>query len=115
MAPCPITENGVVRNMSGRGYPNGPWPVAEVVDAVESLRELGRHRFIGDTISITDSNHIAPADPNVTSKRLTDSYRVALSGSNDATFVTLDLRLVTAGVVSKLARVLYLDPTVSPR
>lgn len=106
---CPITENGAVRIMSGAHYPTGALPVPEVVDALQSLGAIGQHRFIGDTLSITDPRYFA-ADRIAGSKRLTDAYMVALAAAHDATFVTLDHRLATAGVVSPDAQVVFLTP-----
>lgn len=105
---CPITENGVVRIMCGTGYPTGPLPISEVVDALLSLCEDEHHGFAEDSISVTDPHHFT-VDHIVSSRRLTDAYLVALSAAIDAVFVTLDRRLVKSGVVAAGAEVMYLE------
>ncbi len=52
-ASCPITQNGCVRIMSQRGYPN-PLPAAEVAERLAEAASTKHHRFWPDDVSLLD-------------------------------------------------------------
>lgn len=93
----PTTENGVVRIMSNRGF-SGAWVApGNVVESLQSLIRLGKHRFVPDDITLTDSQAIIR--PNLlASNQVTDSYLLAVAVKNDAVLATLDRRLSPVAV-----------------
>lgn len=87
-ASCPLTQNGFVRVISGRGYKRP----ARMVDALAMLRgqiDQSGHEFWPDELSITDLqtfDHRYLLGP----KQITDAYLLALAVKNGGRLVTLD-------------------------
>ena len=91
----PTTQNGTVRIVSHPKYPNAQ-PVPVVLESLESLTRVGRHRFEADGVSLLD-----PGVSRVnllSSSQVTDTYLVRLAVSLGATLATFDTRIVTTAV-----------------
>jgi len=97
-ATCPITENGVLRIVGHRRYPNSPGSPAAVAELLAAFLELPGHAFWPDDVSLLDRTHVHSArllDP----AHVTDTYLLALALSHDGQLATLDQRLVTDAVI----------------
>lgn len=87
-ATCPITQNGMIRIMSQRGYPRA----STTHDMALRLREATAaptHTFICDDISFTDAIRVH-ADGVLTAASTTNIYLLALAVSHNARFVTFN-------------------------
>jgi uncharacterized protein len=88
-ASCPITENGVVRIMSGASYrQQQPYSAAEVIKRLSLFADSTNHEFWPDTLSICDKRVFDATE--VYSRQLTDGYLLALAVGRNARLVTLD-------------------------
>lgn len=95
-ASCPITQNGYLRIVTQKSYPN-------TISIQEAFRKLSRavatpdHEFLTDDISLLDQQHIS--HQHIQGHReLTDIYLLALSVSHGARFVTLETGMSRAAV-----------------
>ncbi len=103
----PTTENGVVRIMSSRGFSGAGIAPGSVVESLHSLIQHGKHRFVPDDVTLTDSQAITT--PNLlASSQVTDSYLLAVAVKNDAVLATLDRRLSPIAVRNGANHILYL-------
>jgi len=93
-ATCPITENGLLRIVGHPKYPNSPGPPSAVVGTLAALRAIPGHAFWTDSISLVDSDFVAPALLS-THARVTDSYLLALARAHQGRLATLDAKLAT--------------------
>ena len=87
-ASCPLTQNGFVRIVSGRGYSN-PFHIADAFAALSSQLADPAHEFWPDSISITDTklfDHSQILGP----KQITDIYLLGLAVANGGRFVNFD-------------------------
>ena len=88
---CPLTQNGYLRIVCQRRYPNS----LNFHDALARLRVAiasQYHRFIADDISLVDETIIHHR--SITSHgQLTDAYLLGLAIVHDARLVTLDTRI----------------------
>lgn len=92
-ATCPITENGVIRIVGDRRYPNSPgWPatVADKMRSMIRLSVLARPNQFGRC----RSRRLLPLTPG----QVTDTYLLALARSYDGKLATFDRRLSTLAV-----------------
>ena len=96
-ATCPITENGVVRIISGTRYQNPPKSVPGVMALVRSLRSLPGHTFWPDDLSLFYTTRIAPEKLR-TFNQITDAYLLAIAVANDGRFVTFDRRIMANAI-----------------
>ena len=96
-ATCPLTENGVVRIVGHRKYPNSAGPPAAVAPIVARLRTLPGHVFWNDDLSLVDSD-LVDVDQIMTPGQVTDSYLLALAVKNRVQLATFDRRLSTRAV-----------------
>lgn len=96
-ATCPMTENAVMRIVGHPKYPNTPVSPAAVVSIVAGLRELPRHRFWADDLSLVASGLINPARI-LTSAQVTDTYLLALAKAHGGKLASFDRRLSTVAV-----------------
>lgn len=92
---CPITENGAARIISLKSY-SAPRPVHEVVDALRTLTEVGRHEHIPDDVSLLGPD-IQPRRIRGSSQ-VTDSYLALLAHKHGAKLATLDRRISAAAL-----------------
>lgn len=107
-ASCPITENGAIRIISQPRYPNTPGSTPLVVEALRGLRQVGRHRFWADDISLLDEGPVS-IDCIATSKHVTDTYLLALAAAKGGKLATLDRRLSTAALSDGAAALELID------
>lgn len=96
-ATCPITENGVIRIVGDRRYPNSPGSPATVADMMRSMRLLSGYQFWQDRISLVDAGLVASSHILIPGQ-VTDTYLLALAKSYDGKLATFDRRLSTLAV-----------------
>lgn len=96
-ATCPITENGVIRIVGDRRYPNSPGSPATVADMMRSMRLLSDYQFWHDRISLVDASLVASSHI-LTPGQVTDTYLLALAKSYGGKLATFDRRLSTLAV-----------------
>jgi toxin-antitoxin system PIN domain toxin len=87
-ASCPITQNGCVRIMSHRSYPNA-LPVQGVMERLAEATQSKVHEFWHDDVSLLDS-HVADPTRIHGPRQLTDLYLLALAVGHKGRFVTFD-------------------------
>jgi len=97
-ATCPVTENGVLRIVGHRRYPNSPGTPAVVVELLIPLRKLSGHAFWPDDISLFDRKRVNTAHL-LDSTHITDTYLLALAHAYGGQLATFDQRLVTDAVI----------------
>lgn len=90
-ATCPLTENGCVRIMAGRGYPSR-LPPYEVAARLREATSTDYHQFWSDSVSILEP-HIIDWHQVVGPAQITDAYLLSLAVANQGRFVTFDRRL----------------------
>lgn len=93
-ATCPITENGVIRIVGNRNYPNSPGSPAAAASVVAKLCELSGHIFWPEDISLLDEGHFA-RDALLTPTQVTDTYLLGLAARHGGKLATLDRRMTT--------------------
>ena len=101
---CPTVENGVVRIVSGPRYPGVTTTPAQMLERLESLRALGRHEFVPDSLSLLDDS-IFRRRSLLGSRQVTDTYLLGIAAHHGAVLATLDTRLVTNAVIDGNAHV----------
>jgi toxin-antitoxin system PIN domain toxin len=106
-ATCPITENGVIRILSGLHYAGISRHLSEVINSVLSLRQAAGHVFWPDDISILDAAVIQAAEFG-SSRQITDTYLLALAVHHGGQLATFDRRLRTDAVIGGNAALVLL-------
>ncbi|MFO1409022.1 MAG: TA system VapC family ribonuclease toxin [Steroidobacteraceae bacterium] len=101
-ASCPITQNGCLRVMSARGYPN-PLPVALVAQRLGEATRQSVHEFWPDEVSILDASTVDTAKIH-SPKQLTDLYLLALATRRGGRLVTFDQGIALEAVKGATAR-----------
>ncbi len=96
-ASCPLTENGVLRVVGDRRYPNSPGTPMAVGELLAGLLDLPGHTFWADDISLFDTGKIEMSRL-LNSRQVTDSYLLALAITHGGQLATLDRRLVASAV-----------------
>jgi toxin-antitoxin system PIN domain toxin len=88
-ATCPLTENSVVRVLSGAAFRNPPYRAVELIETLTALRGVGGHHFWPATVSLTDQ---AVFDPAYIAghKQLTDVYLLGLAKVSGGALATFD-------------------------
>ena len=88
---CPLTQNGYLRIVCQRRYPN-PLSFHDALWRLRAAIASQNHRFIADDISLVDETIIH--HQNITSHgQLTDAYLLALAVEHGARLVTLDTHI----------------------
>ena len=87
-ASCPISQNGCLRVMSNRSYPN-PVPLGNVVERLAEASSSRHHQFWPDDVSLLDP-HVHPRNRILSSRQLTDAYLLALAIAHGGRLVTFD-------------------------
>ncbi len=88
---CPLTQNGYLRIVCQRRYPN-PLNFDGALARLSVAIASQYHRFIADDISLADETIIH--HQNITTHgQLTDAYLLGLAVTHDAQLVTLDTRI----------------------
>lgn len=76
-ATCPLTQNGFVRIISQRNYPN-PFDLPDAVAALRAAVALPDHEFWTDDFSLLDASHIDHSRL-LGPKQITDVHLLALA------------------------------------
>ena len=92
LVTCPLTQHGFVRIYGHPGYPDGPGSPAEALVELRHLLSLRTHRFIRDSLSLSDTR-VFSSLAGITPKQLTDVYLLGLATSEDIYFATTDSRI----------------------
>jgi uncharacterized protein len=92
---CPTTENGTVRIVSHPKYSNAQ-PVAVVMESLESLTRVGRHRFVPDAVSLLGAEVVRAN--LLSSSQVVDTYLLQVARSHGARLATFDRRIVSTAV-----------------
>ena len=92
LVTCPLTQNGFVRIYGHPRYPGGPGSPAEAMVELRYLLSLRTHRFISDSLSLSDTR-VFTSLVDVTPKQLTDVYLLGLAVSEGIDFATTDSRI----------------------
>ena len=115
-ASCPLTENGVIRIMSSKGY--SATARASADDIAVRLREFiaaSNHEFWPDDISLLDSTRFN-LRAAFTPLHLTDAYLLALAVEKGGRLVIFDRSIpaeAVPGVTSESLLVLPSDPVAA--
>ena len=96
-ATCPLTENGLLRIVGNRRYPNSPGTPAAVAGKIVELRAQPGHDFWPDDVTLLSSEHV-DITHLLDAKQVTDTYLLALATSRGGRLATFDRRLVTNAV-----------------
>ena len=86
-ATCPLTENGFVRILGHKNYPNFKGGTEAARDVLQKICLLPGHQFWPDSVSVRDRT-VLPGLP--VSKHITDCYLLALAVERGGRFATLD-------------------------
>jgi len=97
-ATCPLTENGVLRIVGHRRYPNSPGSPSAVAELLAVFWKLPGHAFWPDDVSLLDPRNV-DATRLLDSAHLTDSYLLALARLHGGRLATFDRRLVIDAVI----------------
>lgn len=95
-ATCPITQNGFVRIVSQRAYPNSI-STAAAIDLLARFTADDAHQFWPDSISLLDPAVCATGMLHMPAQ-VTDTYLLALARHHNGILVTLDQALSTSAV-----------------
>ena len=87
-ASCPLTQNGVLRVMSGQSYLNRQAP-AVVAERLALAISHASHKFWPDAMSLLEPG-LLKWERVIGSRQITDIYLLALAVKNGGCFVTLD-------------------------
>ena len=105
-ATCPLTENGFVRILGHKNYPNFKGGTEPARDVLQKICLLPGHQFWPDSVSVRDRT-VLPGLP--ASKHITDCYLLALAVERGGRFATLD-HAVDASKVRGSAKALLTIP-----
>lgn len=90
-ATCPITENGLIRVISGVSYPNLRITPAQAADSLRRLRQnfAATYAFWPDEVSLADSELFILA-LLTGARQITDAYLAGLAHRKAGRLATLD-------------------------
>lgn len=90
-ATCPITENGLIRVISGSSYPNLKVTVAQAADSIRLLRQrfAQSHTFWPNDVTLVD-RAIFNLDVLSGARQTTDIYLAGLAHAKAGKLATLD-------------------------
>ena len=95
---CPLTQNGFVRIYGHPRYRGGPGSPAEAMVELRHLLSLRTHRFIADSLSLSDTG-VFRSLTGIAPKELTDVCLLGVSVSEGIDFATTDSRIHHEGGV----------------
>ncbi len=96
-ASCPLTQNGAIRIMAGKGYAGGAGSTSELAGYVADLCVRADHEFWSDDISLVDRRYV-DRDKLAGPKSLTDTYLLALARARSGRLATFDRSIAAAAV-----------------
>jgi toxin-antitoxin system PIN domain toxin len=98
IATCPLTENGVVRIMSGAGYSaRSKYTVAAIADLLHEACVVNDHEFWADEVSVLDGKSFDLTRLHGP-RGITDAYLLALALRRGGRFVTFDGAIALSAV-----------------
>jgi toxin-antitoxin system PIN domain toxin len=97
-ATCAITENGLVRIVSNKNYPQSPGSASTLVDMLSTLKYAPEHEFWSESLSLSD-DRIFRIENISSPDQITDTYLLGLAVYHDGGFATFDRRLSTRAVI----------------
>jgi uncharacterized protein len=98
-ATCPLSENGVLRVVGHKRYPNTPGPPAAVAELLAGFRALPGHEFWPDDATLFNDQLVDRARL-LDSGQVTDTYLLALASAHSGKLATFDRHLVAGAVVN---------------
>ena len=98
-ATCPLTENGLLRVVSGTAYPGRRTTLADALSRLRAFRSSGHHEFWSDSVTLTASGSIDPTRL-AGGGQLTDIYLLLLATERSGCLATFDRRIALAAVPS---------------
>jgi uncharacterized protein len=95
-ASCPLTQNGFIRVVSGRGYPR-PMALGAAISILRAQSKLPSHEFWPDDISLMDQEVFAHGRI-LGPKQITDAYLLGLAVQRGGRFATFDQSIPVGAV-----------------
>ncbi|QDV76894.1 TA system VapC family ribonuclease toxin [Botrimarina mediterranea] len=94
-ATCPIVENGFVRVVTNRAYPNGRISILDAVAKLNVFCSEPGHAFWEDSVTVRhlDDRLLLGIGGH---QQITDMYLAALANHNHGKLATFDKRIATA-------------------
>jgi len=91
-ATCPIVENGFVRVVTNRTYPNGGLSILDAIAKLKVFCSEPGHAFWEDRVSLRnyDDQFLSGIGGH---QQITDAYLVALASHNQGKLATFDKRI----------------------
>ena len=107
-ATCPITENGFVRVLSDRKYPNLSLSPDQAVELLARLKRshLENHQWCPDKVTLTDAA-LFQSGVLLGAKQITDVYLLGLAFRNGGRLVSFDRGLPWRAVRDASAELVY--------
>ena len=103
-ATCPLTENGVLRIVGHKRYPNTPGPPTVVAELLAGLRALPGHEFWPDDATLFN-DRIVDRTRLLDSGQVTDTYLLALASAHRGKFATFDRHPVIDAVINGMSAI----------
>ena len=88
-ATCPVSEAGFVRVSSNPKALPGALSVVQALAVLRDLRRVGKHRFLGNDVSLTDPD----APPIAGHRQVTDALLLMVARRAGVALVTFDAAL----------------------
>ncbi len=102
-ATCPLTENGFVRVVCQTKHIGGLRTPKAIAGRLSELRQLGRHEFWDDRISLLDPKHF-DLEKLPGPSQITDVYILALAVERRGRLITFDQSIAWRCVPSATAQ-----------
>ena len=102
LVTCPLTENGFLRIYGHPSYLGGPGSPEAALDELRVIRDMPRHRFLGDTLSLDDPG-VFHSLAGIGPKQITDIYLLGLAAKHRISFATFDAAIPVDQVVGGAA------------
>ncbi|MCD7098243.1 TA system VapC family ribonuclease toxin [Stenotrophomonas sp. MMGLT7] len=96
-ASCAVTQNGALRIMAHRSYPNRVASVAEAAEVLAEFCAQPAHRYWPGELSLLDSP-LVERGRLLSPAQVTDTWLLALAVRHGGRLATFDRRLVTDAV-----------------
>jgi toxin-antitoxin system PIN domain toxin len=108
-ATCPLTQNGLVRIISGPAYPTLGMTPARATDLLRVLCAESSHVFWPDDLSLIDATRFDLSQIQG-HRQITDVYLAALALANEGMLATLDSRIAVTALIDATRPVIEIIP-----